>query len=178
MTISFARFNLYLAAALGLMLFAGCKSPEERKKAEDKKELATLSLHLEVAEDGTDRNSPVPIFREKPVYVNVEKEPFLDQGAIEAASVVDALGGFSLRLKFNWQGTLILDGITTDNHKRRIAILAKFGKESRWLGAPIIQRRISDGILTFTPDATKEEAQRIAHGLNNLVGEVKKHDTL
>jgi hypothetical protein len=33
---------------------------------------------------------------------------------------------------------------------------------------------ISDGIIEFTPDASRAEADRIVRGLNNLVAKVKK----
>ena len=40
--------------------------------------------------------------------------------------------------------------------------------EARWLAAPRISQRIKDGVLVFTPDATREEAERIVRGLNNV----------
>jgi preprotein translocase subunit SecD len=170
---SIGRFNIYLAAALAVVMVAGCKSA----KSKEKKDRTIVELHLEVPQDGTDRNEAVPIYRSNPSYVNVEKEPFLDTGNVEAARVVDEQNGlFHIELKFNWQGTLLLDGVTTDNHHRRIAVMATIGKESRWLGAPLIQRRMSDGIFTFTPDATREESDQIVRGLNNLHKELKDRD--
>ena len=56
-----------------------------------------------------------------------------------------------------------------------IAIFSQFGEEMkdyRWLAAPVINRRISDGVLVFTPDATREEAEEIALGLNNVAKKV------
>jgi hypothetical protein len=41
-------------------------------------------------------------------------------------------------------------------------------KDCRWLAAPVISHRIGDGVLVFTPDATREEAEEIALGLNNV----------
>jgi preprotein translocase subunit SecD len=174
MMINFVRFNIYLAVVIGLVCANGCAS----SKSDKEKEASSIQLHLEANQDGTERNTPVPIYRAKPVYVNVEKETFLDEGYLESARVVDQLGGFSIELKFNWQGIRILDGVTTDNSNRRIAIFAKFGKDPRWLGAPVVRRRISDGVLTFTPDATREEAERIVRGLNNLAVELKKREKL
>jgi preprotein translocase subunit SecD len=174
MMINFVRFNIYLAAALGLILATGCAS----SKSKEKKEATTIELHLEANQDGTPQNAPVPVYRAKPMYVNVEKDAFLDGGYLEKARVVDQLGGFVIELKFDWEGIRILDGVTTDNHNRRVAVFAKFGKDPRWLGAPVIRRRISDGVLSFTPDATREEADRIVRGLNNLAVELKKRDKL
>lgn len=175
MKFRFARFNIYLAAALALVWCAGCSTSPQKK---EKKQLTLISLHLEAQEDQTEKSSPVPVFREKPVYVNVEKEPFLDQRSLDSAKVVDDLGGFHIQLKFNWEGTLVLDGVTADNHKRRVAIQAKWDKESRWLASPLIQKRASDGIFNFTPDASREEADRIVRGLNNFAAKVKAQDKL
>ena len=38
----------------------------------------------------------------------------------------------------------------------------------RWLAAPLVQTHITDGLLVFTPDATREEADQIAAGLNTV----------
>ena len=68
-------------------------------------------------------------------------------------------------------GTVLLEECTAANRGRRIAIFSQFGekiKDYRWLAAPVITRRISDGVLVFTPDATREEAEEIALGLNNV----------
>ena len=51
----------------------------------------------------------------------------------------------------------------------------RFG-ELRWLAAPILQQRIRDGLLVFTPDATREEAERIVRGLKNVAKTVQKHN--
>ena len=63
-----------------------------------------------------------------------------------------------------------LEQFTAQYPGRRFAIAAQFGEkelEMRWLAAPILNRRITDGILAFTPDASREEAELIVRGLNN-----------
>jgi len=47
-------------------------------------------------------------------------------------------------------------------------------KNERWLAAPVISRRIPDGVLVFTPDASRAEADDIVLGLNNIAREVEK----
>ena len=37
--------------------------------------------------------------------------------------------------------------------------------DPRWLAAPVFTKRITDGVLVFTPDCTREEADRIVKGL-------------
>jgi hypothetical protein len=68
----------------------------------------------------------------------------------------------------------LLDGASA-NHNKRIAVFARF-PESRWLASPIMRKHISDGIFTFTPDCTREEADHIVRGLNNVAKKVKKED--
>ncbi len=179
MMIKPVRFNIYLCAALAAVLACGCQSskPDSDKASTDKKEkkqVSTVQLHMEADPDGLSEIVPVSIYRSSPIEVSMTKEPFLDSRDLEEAKVVEEPGGlFSIRLRFNWEGAAILDSVTSSNPGRRIGIYGDF-KEKRWLASPIIRKRISDGVLTFTPDATREEAERLVRGLNNVAKEVKK----
>lgn len=150
-------FNIYLL----LLLLPGCSTFGK------KKELSTIRFYLEVNQDGTGRSGPVPIYRANPLYVNVQKEAFLKEGHIERAHVVDVPGGFEIRLEFARKGRLILEQYSTAYRGKRVAIYCTF-TESRFLGAPTLERSITDGTFSFTPDATREEAERIVLGLNNV----------
>jgi preprotein translocase subunit SecD len=177
MMIKFARFNLLLLVALTLFSGTGCKSdPIEKKKKKEAKELTLIELHLEVNHDGATDNEEITIDRNNPFTVNVDKIPFLDGADVTEAVVVDEAGGlFSIKVKFNWRGTQLLDGATAAHHNKRIAVFCAFD-ESRWLAAPVIRKRIGDGIFTFTPDCTHEEAVRIARGLSNVAKKIKDAD--
>jgi preprotein translocase subunit SecD len=177
MMIKLVRFNIYLCASLALLLACGCRLfPHHDKDDKEKKEVATVALHLEADPDGISDIVPVSIYRSDPIVVSVSKEPFLDSRELDEASVVDEPGGlFSIRLKFNWEGAAILDSITSSNPGRRIAVSGDF-QEKRWLASPIVRQRISNGVFIFTPDATHEEAERIVRGLNNVAKEMKKGD--
>lgn len=48
----------------------------------------------------------------------------------------------------------------------------------RWLAAPLINAPISDGVLLFTPNTTRSEADAIALGLSNVVKKRKKQSAL
>ena len=173
MNIRWCRFNIYLGLALALAVLCGCKTSEELTS---KKILSTFRLHLETRPDGTKANEPVPIFREKPIMVNVQKEPFLTEGNIAQAKVIDVVGGYALCIRFDAPGTGLFEQCTTANRGRRIAVFCQFGqdlKDARWLAAPVIAHRISDGIFTFTPDASREECDEIALGLNNVAKKVQ-----
>ena len=169
MKIKFARFNIYLCLSLGLMwLGAGCQSDK-------KKDVTTLELHLEVNKDGSEDNVTVPIFRDHPIFVNMDKEFFLDGVDVSEAKVVDDLGGFKIRLQFNWRGTLVLDSATTANVGKRVGVVCHFG-QTRWVAAPVIRKQIADGVFEFTPDASREEAEKIVKGLNDVAADLKKKD--
>ena len=77
------------------------------------------------------------------------------------------MGGFSIVLRFDFHGKLALEHASTAYKGNRIAIHAQF-PERRWLAAPRVSTRITDGVITFTPDATREEAELIVQGLNNV----------
>ena len=169
MKICWQRFNLYLLMVLAGIALGGCQSSPAEKKA--KKLLSTLRLYAEGRRDGTQATELVPIYRLKPVMVRVEKLPFLDEGHVASAKVIDTMGDFALQIQFDHRGTGLLEEYTTVNRPRRIAIFSQWGekiKQHRWLAAPMTSRRIADGVLTFTPDATREEAEEIAQGLNNV----------
>lgn len=177
MMIKFARFNLYLCVAFALLLSACKSSPDEKKEKQEKKDVSYLELHLEVNRDGSSDNEEITINRASPYTINVDKMPFVDSADLDQAVVVDDLGGFAIVLKFNWRGTQLLDGATASNHNKRIAIFARFPK-TRWLASPLITKRIGDGVLQFTPDCTREEADRLVRGLNNVAKKIKKDDKL
>jgi hypothetical protein len=176
MKIRSVAFNTYLLAGV---LLLGCKSPQAKMDSSEsrkqKKELSTLRLHLEAFNDSSGRTQPVPILRAAPVMVNVLKSSFLDERDVLRATLKDSTGGFVIQIQFNDHGILVLDGVSASNKGKRVAIMSSFGID-RWLAAPVFSRRITDGALTFTPDATREEAQRIVRGLNNAVAQIKKQN--
>jgi preprotein translocase subunit SecD len=173
MLIRFNGFNLYLVIALGSGLVAGCKSAGSQGKI-----LATVRLHLETKPNPADRMShtdSVEVDRHNPMSFTIAKDPFLTEGNVKEAKVIDTPGGFAVQLQFDEQGTWLLEEYTTANRNKHIVIASQFvapGEEKinkgRWLAAPKIGTHITDGLFSFTPDATREEAERIAAGINNV----------
>ena len=108
------------------------------------------------------------MLRASPIPVEIEREPFLDESLIAEATVVDTIAGFDIRLQLTRRGSWILENTTVAHRGRRVAIAAEFG-EFRWLAAPVIQHPVSNGLLVFTPDATREEAESIVNGLNKVI---------
>ncbi len=161
------RFNTYLML-LALVVGLGCKTA-------GKKDASTLRLHLEANPDPMGHTETVLIGRTDPFPVHVQKAPFLTELNIVQASVVDVMGGFQIMIQFDRQGTWLLEQYSTMAKDKHVAIFSQFG-QARWLAAPVFSRRIADGLLVFTPDATHEEAERIVRGLSALAKEVKKND--
>jgi hypothetical protein len=164
------RFNIYFLLAGALALVAGCKSSSADYSEKDE---ASLRLYVEVTSDGSDRSAPVMIGRERPFQLNLEKKTFLTEFNVDQAAVVDTVGGFSISVQYDKQGTWLLEQYTTANKGRHIGIAGEFG-QMRWLAAPVIERGISDGLLVFAPDATREECERLVSGLNRVAELVRK----
>ena len=176
MVIRWRRFNMNLWLCGLLVLAVSCQSPETKHK----KEQATFRLHLETVPDDTKHHVTVPVYRAHPVGVNVESEPFITEAQVSGASIVEDKGGFALSVKMGRFGTDLLERYTTANNGKRIAIFSSFGvgmTNTRWLGAPKITHRIGDGVLTFTPDASRVEADDIVIGLNNVAKETGEAET-
>lgn len=178
MMIKLARFNIYLAVALILLLAAGCATDPKKK---EKKQATVISLHMQVApgqDAGSARTQTISIYRQSPLVLLAETSPFVDGADVEEASIINEYGSFSIRLKFSFHGSLLLDQMTSANRNdKRIAVFCSWDKERRWIAAPVIRQRISDGILIFTPDATLAETERIVRGINNVAKELKRRDT-
>jgi len=174
MIIGRTRFNIYLLCCVIAVCAFGCKTSPEKKR---EKQVSTLALHLEVVPDQSDFGRAITLFRSKPISLNIDKAPFLTESHVEEARIVDEVEGWVLAIKFDSRGTWLLEQYTTTNPGKHIAIFSVFGgdkKEARWLAAPVITRRIPNGTLRFTPDASREEAEDIALGLNNLAKQVAK----
>jgi hypothetical protein len=156
------RFNCKLLAPALLLALAGCASTGEQAPP------TQLMVHAE-AKDNSAFTRKVTLFRTVPVNLVVEQTPLLTGDDLAAATVVDTLGGFAIKLQFNSRGQWLLDHYSSLNLGRRVGIFTVFGEKkeqtARWLAAPVMSSRAADGILLFTPDATREEAERIVAGL-------------
>lgn len=176
MRIRVNRFNIYLLAAVALAVVCGCQSAEKKQK----KQSAIFRLHIESRPDQTQRTLEVPVYREDPIKVNIERRPFVTEEMVKEAKVLDAVGGFALQIQFDRSGRNLLEQYTAGNINKHLVVFSEFTsltnvdvQVTRWLAAPVITGRISDGILTFTPDADRAEAEHLADGLNNVAKKLK-----
>ena len=163
-------FNGFLML-LVLAVAAGCGTTEERQR---RKEKSTIRIHAE-ADGRGDLSSAISVIRSAPVLLNIEREPLLDEHNVEAATVEEQRGGFVIRVKFDRQGSWILERATVVHRGRRLAIHGHFGS-ARWLAAPLVTGKNSTGEIVFTPDCTREEAERMVRGLNNTARKLKRKE--
>ena len=164
-------FNSFLLL-LALALNEGCKTEPEQGNP---KAVSTFRLHLEGRPGGTESIASVEIAG---VEVFVNNAAFLDESSVTNAAVVDTRdGGFAMRVQYDRHGTLVLDSVSRQNRGRRIGIFTQYGngklEHSKWLAAPY-GSPITDGLLIFTPVATREETEEIVLGLNHVAKKIQK----
>ncbi len=161
----FTLFNGFLALTL-LTSAVSCSTSEERKRS---KEISSLRIHIESDRGSSDRSSAIAVHRSNPMYLNIEREAVLDESNVAAATVVDQPGGlFTVEVKLDRRGSWILERTTVMNKGKHLVVFSHFGDKARWIAAPEITAKNSSGRLVFTPDATREEADRLVRGLNNV----------
>jgi len=160
-------FNGFLALAL-LVLFAGCAT-------KGKKEYSSFRVHLESDPGSADRASAITVYRTAPMQVAIDREPLLDETLVRSASIIDQPVGFAVQVELTRRGAWILESATASHKGRHLVIFSHFG-QARWLGAPMITGLNRSGRLVFTPDATREEAERFVRGLNNTAHKIERKE--
>ena len=171
------RINMIFAilACAGLGCNSPKTSPPNETTAVPAKQATLMQFHIETNPDPTGRTMEAPIFRANPFHLTVQREPVLDEAFMENVQLVDTdeMGGYAIKVTFNKFGTRRLDALSVEHRSQRLAVHAEW-TEARWLGAPVLNKRISDGVLIFSPDATREETERIVRGLSNVVSHLQK----
>ena len=165
------QFNLFLALALLPALFCGCSMFGSRNEP-----LAGMRVYMEVAPGavvaGGNETKTVSVLRSSPVTVTIDKDPVLTEANLVAAKVIRTPDAPAIEVRFDENGTWILEQYTAANPGRHFVIFGSWGKDlknTRPLAAPLITQRINDGILSFTPDMTLDEANAFVQGLNNVI---------
>jgi hypothetical protein len=168
------RFNLYLLAAAISMLALGCASWLHKKD-----DVSVFRVHIESEGQITDKNKAVPILRAQPLMLNIGTDPILSEADVERARLLDTDGGFAIEIHFLEAGAWRLEQYSSGYPGKHLAIFAQWSKkqeDGRWLAAPILVRRMPEGMLVFTPDATREESQKIVDGLNKASKKREKNE--
>jgi len=160
----FVPFNIYLLAAL-CIFGAGCHTKSSSTSSQ-KKKMSTLRLFLEGDSLENAGMGNVQVTHDKIPFI-IDRDPFLDEADVAGASLVNGIGGPEIQVVFSEHGTLMLDMTTTANKGKHIIVMTQFPK-THWIAAPLITKRLPNGIFRFTPDSdlTQDDLKRIVDGLN------------
>lgn len=159
------RFNIYLLALA--LLGCGCATTGSSSS----KPMALLTVNVETTREAEGKSEAITFSRAHPIPITIQASPVVNETHIAEASLVDGFAGYTMVLQLTPMGTHLLEQYTLMYPGRRFAIAVQFGektKQARWIAAPVIKKRISDGVLAFTPDASREEAELIVKSLNNV----------
>ncbi len=154
-----------------LVLVCGCQS------GKPKENLAALRVHVETNLNPAGNSQTVSVLRADPVLVTIAADPVLTEANIIAARIIESPGGFAVEIKFDETGSWILEQYSASNVGRHFAIFGQWGEKlinGRWLAAPLITHRIGDGLLAFTPDASRDEADQLVLGLTHVAKKAAK----
>jgi hypothetical protein len=165
------QFNLYLALAAALALPCGCQTHRQKEP------VAALRVHIETNPNALGTSQTISVVRSDPVLVTIARNPILIEANIVAAKVIDSPGGFAIEIRFDENGTWLLEQYSAANPGGHFAIFGQWGEKlanGRWLAAPLITHRIADGVLSFTADCSRAEADQLVRGLNNVAAQNRK----
>jgi hypothetical protein len=159
-------FNAVLAVLVFSSVCSSAADASSGKARRNAKPLKHIRLYLETRHDIPERSMEASVGRSSPMKFVVEKLPFLSEIHVERASLVEELGGFQLRIEFNRVGKQLLENYTSAAIHRHLLVMTDIDGDARWIAAPLIRRRIRDGVLVFSPDASRDEMNRLVEGLN------------
>ena len=166
------RFNLFLALMV-LAALCGCQTEKYKKS----KEVSALRVHIEAGSNDSGLTQAVSVLRSDPTLFTIEKEAVLTEASLIDARVIDARGGIAIQIQFDESSALELEQYSASNPGKHFVIFGQWDKkltDGRWLAAPLITHRITGGSLSFTPDMSRAEADRLVLGLNNVAKKISK----
>ncbi len=167
------RFNTYLTLALAAGLLSACQTTKRHEIS------SALRVYLEASADGISSQQTVSVARVHPMTFAVAATTVVTEANIVAAKVISTQDGFAIQVQFDESGAWTLEQFSTSYLGKHFIIFGQWGKKAsdgRWLAAPLITRRIGNGTLVFTPDASREEAEQLVLGLNEAIKQIHKHD--
>lgn len=162
-----------VAGTVLLLLLCGCAGVWPKKRTP-----VVLRFHLESVVMDPAHTVSVAVGRESGLFVAVDGRPILDENNVLDLSVMDQFGGFSCKVLFDRRGTWLLEQASTTHRGRRCVVYCEFPyggtNISRWIAAPVLTGRITDGVLIFTPDLTRSEANALVKAVQPVIRKNKK----
>lgn len=147
------------------------------KTAKVSNRLAVIRIHMEAT--GSGDGPTAEVIRAQPQLFSIEKQPFFDERDVAGAEIVETPdGGFVLSLDSTEHGRNALEMATVSSNGRHLVIYGQWIKddeatESRWLAAPVLRNPLRGGVIRFSVDCDREEAQLLVDGLNNVAVKLK-----
>lgn len=149
---------------------------QKQKEKEDRKKLSILKFFLETPLGSSTGIKEVQVFRAWPETIYISTDPFIDERDFQEVNLINSPDGtFQIEFVLTSEGSSILQNITGRYRGRRMVIFGNFG-DPRYLGAPKIEKVITDGRITITPDASLEEAERFVLGMKNTIRIIKRKE--
>lgn len=152
------------------------EAAQKKKEKENRKKYSLVKFFLETPEGSQNKIQEIEVYRAYPERITIGTMPFIDERDFKDVNIVETPDeGFMIEFILTSEGSSILQNITGRYRGRRIIIFANFG-DPRYLGAPKIEKIITNGILRITPDASREEAERFVLGMKNTIREIKRKE--
>jgi hypothetical protein len=191
MRIAFHTFNSFFLTGILALLLSGPEirgaeaqspKPTEANDSKPKKKPAPygiLRLFLEANEDSN--SAKAQVIRRLPQTYPVQQSPFIDERDIVRATVVEAPdGGFMIQVELTQpHGRQALEMGTVSSLGRHLLIFGQWTTETdtkpeeRWLGAPVVRNVLRTGMIVFSADMDREEADRFVEGINRVAVKLK-----
>ena len=191
MRIAFHTFNSFFLTGILALLLCGPEirgaeaespKPTEAKASKPKKKpdpYGILRLYLEANEDSN--SAKAQVIRRLPQTYPVQQAPFIDERDIVRALVVEAPdGGFMIQVELTQpHGRQALEMGTVSSLGRHLLIFGQWTTETdtkpeeRWLAAPVVRNVLRTGMIVFSADMDREEADRFVEGINRVAVKLK-----
>lgn len=157
------------------MRFAGCLLivallPVVGCQSKPPKNAATLSMHLPAGRGLPESRRTTVALMSPAISLDVNRIPVLREADLDTVELKGEGDNFLMRLVFGIHGTIELDRVSNNNRGELIVIFIN----NIPVAAPQLKHRIVDGVFEFTPNLSREEAQKLADGLNAMVKYLEK----
>ena len=172
----FLQPHLIFVAFVLLTSLPGCVKKYSVDTGRDK---AQLALFIQGFPQQGEETQLLKVYQAKPKLVYIDPKPVMrgDSGMITLSKVIDTQDGLhAIQLDFTTLGQSVMEHITTNFRSRQLYIVlatnddhSKTNKvKMTCIGSHYINQTFSTP-LVFTPDASRDESEKITKLLNNTL---------
>ena len=157
-----------------IVIFTGCNYPIDTKRSK-----AQFAFFIEEFPQQGKKTKLLKIYQARPKLVHVDPKPVLvgDPGILKESLLIDTQDGLhAIQLNFTTRGQALMEYLTTNYRDRRLYVVVAQsdqsktnGVNSRCIGASYIQGTIRASSIAFTPDASRDESERIVRLINKTL---------